>query len=284
MILYPNCKINIGLNVVGRRPDGYHDIETVFFPVKGLTDRLEIRCTDDRDIYFVSEGIDVDCPSEDNLIVRTYRLFEKRYGISGINVRFQKNIPFGAGLGGGSSDAAHTAKALNELFNLNLSKEQLKADLTTIGADCAFFIENRPCFAQGIGNLLTPIDLSLDRFHLVLVKPELSVSTRLAYSGIVPQKPQLPVSRLIQLPVEQWKDHIRNDFEYTVFPQFPMLSTIKTALYELGAAYASMSGSGATVFGLFEHNKTPDETILRDAFNGCFIYSEKTSAYTFPQY
>ena len=266
MILYPNCKINLGLRVIRKRPDGYHDLETVFVPIYGLHDELEVRPNPNpslkgRESYIVfeQEGIAVDCPAEDNLIVKCYHLFKAKYPqIGSISVRFKKNIPFGAGLGGGSSDAAHMAIALNELFELGLTKEELAAAVKPLGADCPFFIYNTPCYAEGIGDQLTPIDLDLKGIRIVLIKPEEGVSTREAYSGIKPYPiPSLKERALGDLGNLGSLGDLYifiNDFEATVFPLHPQIAAIKKRLLDAGAFYASMSGSGSTVFGLFEND------------------------------
>ena len=249
MILYPNCKINMGLRVVRKREDGYHDLETIFVPIYGLHDELEIEhtCSMTNDIVLEQEGIAVDCKPEDNLIVKCYRNMQAKYPqIGGVNVRFKKNIPFGAGLGGGSSDAAHMAIALNELFELGLSKEQLAAEVAPLGADCAFFVYNVPCFAEGIGDILTPIDLDLKGTRIVMIKPEEGVSTKEAYSGIKVTGDGLQVTG-------DFSQYI-NDFEATVFPHHPIIAQIKKRLLDAGAYYASMTGSGSTVFGFFKHD------------------------------
>ncbi len=191
MVLYPNCKLNIGLRVVRKREDGYHDLDTVFYPIYGLHDVLEVEKADA--LSFEQEGITVDCLPEDNLIIRCYRMLAAKYPqIGGVHIRFKKNIPFGAGLGGGSSDAAHMAIALNELFALGLTKEQLAQDVRALGADCPFFIYNTPCHAGGIGDILTPIDFSLSGLRLLMIKPDVAVSTREAYSGLKPTGALLP--------------------------------------------------------------------------------------------
>lgn len=265
MILYPNCKINLGLRVIRKREDGYHDLETVFVPIYGLHDELEIikkqNPQEESHITFTQEGIAVDCPAEDNLIVKCYHLFKAKYPqIGSISVRFKKNIPFGAGLGGGSSDAAHMAIALNELFGLGLTKEELAAEVKPLGADCPFFIYNTPCYAEGIGEQLTPIALDLKGLRIILIKPEEGVSTREAYSGIT-KHPE--VAGQIKSVLDQAKPvdvlsgeagPFVNDFEETVFPLHPQIATIKKRLLDAGAFYASMSGSGSTVFGLFEND------------------------------
>ena len=264
MILYPNCKINLGLRVIRKRPDGYHDLETVFVPIYGLHDELEVVINDEMSaatplndgLIFRQEGIAVDCPAEDNLIVKCYHLFKAKYPqIGAVAVRFKKNIPFGAGLGGGSSDAAHMAIALNELFELGLTKEELAAEVKPLGADCPFFIYNTPCYAEGIGDQLTPIDLDLNGIRIVLIKPNEGVSTREAYSGIKPYPiPSLKERALGDLGSLGDLDIFINDFEATVFPLHPQIAAIKKRLLDAGAFYASMSGSGSTVFGLFKND------------------------------
>ena len=263
MILYPNCKINLGLRVVRKRPDGYHDLETIFVPIYGLHDELEVQPIPDpslkgREIVrFEQEGIAVDCAPEDNLIVKCYRQMQAKYPqIGAVKVRFKKNIPFGAGLGGGSSDAAHMAIALNELFALGLSKEELAAEVATLGADCAFFVYNVPCFAEGIGDKLTPIELDLKGTRIVLIKPEEGVSTKEAYSGIqIKDNGQWTMDKNVSADlIAQNYELLVNDFEATVFPLHPIIGEIKKRLLDAGAYYASMSGSGSTVFGLFKND------------------------------
>ena len=264
MLLYPNSKINLGLRVIRKREDGYHDIETIFVPIYGLHDELEVRPNPNpsikgREFEFTQEGITVDCEAEDNLIIKCYRLFKAKYPkVGNVAIRFKKNIPFGAGLGGGSSDAAHMAIALNELFKLGLSQEQLAAEVAVLGADCPFFIYNRPCFAEGIGDKLSPVELDMKGIRIVLIKPDEGVSTREAYSGIT-RHPE--VAGQIKSVLCQAKPVCTllgeaglfvNDFEETVFPGHPVIAAIKKRLLNAGAFYASMSGSGSTVFGLFK--------------------------------
>ena len=245
MILYPNCKINLGLRVVRKRDDGYHDLETIFVPIYGLHDELEVVAAPS--FSFEQEGITVDCKAEDNLIVKCYRQMQAKYPqIGNVAIHFKKNIPFGAGLGGGSSDAAHMVIALNELFALGLSKEQLAQEVSVLGADCAFFVYNVPCFAEGIGDKLTPIDLDLKGTRIVMIKPEESVSTKEAYSGITVTGIGLRVTG-------DFSQYI-NDFEATVFPLHPIIADIKKRLLDAGAYYASMSGSGSSVYGLFKND------------------------------
>lgn len=273
MLLYPNAKINLGLNVIERRPDGYHNLETVFLPI-ALHDELEILPNSTQTIDFrQTDGFQLDCDDTDNLIVRTCRLFQDKYGIPGVTVRFKKFIPFGAGLGGGSSDAAHTAIALNKLFDLHLTTEQLIADVSRLGADCAFFILNRPCYAEGIGDRLTPIELDLSGYAFALVKPDVHISTKMAYSGIRPMRPEHNLRDLLRRPVNEWKDFVINDFEASVFTQFPVIADIKKQLYTMGAAYVSMTGSGAGVFAFFP-NQSYDKNALHQAFADFFIFAE----------
>ena len=283
MILFPNCKINIGLRVVRKREDGYHDLQTIFYPVMGLHDELEVLPLHNATpplhnstqplhnstqplhnatqplhnaTQFIQEGLAVDCPAEDNLIIKCYRHMRAKYPqIGDVCIRFKKNIPFGAGLGGGSSDAAHMAIALNELFALGLSKEQLAAEVRVLGADCPFFVYNTPCYAEGIGDILTPIPLDLSGLRLIMIKPHCGVSTREAYAGIrLSNGSDLSnvsdLSALLSRAV--------NDFEQTVFPLHPEIGVIKQRLLDAGAVYAAMSGSGSTVFGLFT---TPSTTL-----------------------
>lgn len=261
MFLYPNCKINLGLRVVRKRPDGYHDLETVFYPVYDLHDDLEITPSDE--FLFEQEGITVDCDINDNLIVKCYRMMQSHYPqVGNVHIRFRKNIPFGAGLGGGSSDAAHTALALNELFNLGLTKSRLAALIRPLGADCPFFIYNTPCYAEGIGDELSPIPLSLNGLRLILIKPDdIAVSTREAYSGIIlhPEATGNIFHALQQhTPIINLFPLLHNDFEQTVFPLHSDLAKIKEQLLSADALYVSMSGSGSTIFALFDGANTQD--------------------------
>ena len=251
MLLYPNCKINIGLRVVRKREDGYHDLETIFYPVYGLHDELEVERVDD--FEFIQEGLAVDCPAEDNLIIKCYLRMRNKYPkVNSVRIRFRKNIPFGAGLGGGSSDASHMAIALNEIFALGLSKEQLAEEVRELGADCPFFIYNTPCYAEGIGDKLSPIPLDLSGLRLVMIKPDCGVSTKEAYAGIKPKG----CSKLANMAQDRSNlfHAAYNDFEDTVFVVHPEIGEIKQRLLDAGAVYAAMSGSGSTVFGLFEND------------------------------
>ena len=277
MVFYPNCKINIGLRIVRKREDGYHDLETIFYPVYGLHDELEVVPSLDG-LSFIQEGLAVDCPAEDNLILKCYHRMRANYPqIGDVHIRFKKNIPFGAGLGGGSSDAAHMAIALNQLFHLGLTQQQLAAEVRPLGADCPFFVYNTPCYAEGIGDELTPISLDLSGLRLVMIKPNCSVSTKEAYAGII-RHPEVE-GQIKTALTEGWSfDAMRplliNDFEQTVFPLHPEIAEIKQRLLHAGALYAAMSGSGSTVFGLFNNDSESHSSIqlLHDEFGEMLIF------------
>lgn len=259
MKLYPNCKINIGLRVVRKREDGYHDLETIFYPVYGLHDELEVEKAEE--FAFHQDGLVVDCSPTDNLIYKVYQRMQTHFPqIGNVKITFKKNIPFGAGLGGGSSDAAHMAIALNEIFQLGLTKEQLAEEVRPLGADCPFFVYNTPCYAEGIGDELTPISLDLSGLRLVMIKPHCGVSTKEAYGGIIPKGTSKVLNNLKDLKVLNVLNDLTilsaltNDFEETVCKVHPEIAEIKQRLLDSGAVYAAMSGSGSTVFGLFQHN------------------------------
>lgn len=255
MITFPNAKINLGLRITERRPDGYHNLETIFYPIH-LEDALEVvPLKDNKQEYDLKiTGTPIDGTPEDNLVVRAYRLLKQDFDLPPIHIYMYKHIPLGAGLGGGSSDAAFMIKLLNEKFALGMTTGQMEAYASRLGADCAFFIQDRPVLATGIGNEFTPIDLSLKGMYIVLVKPTVSVSTREAYAGVTPQRPDVPLTTLIRRPIEEWRDCIANDFEPSVFRAYPEIAAIKDKLYDMGAVYASMSGSGSTVYGIFRES------------------------------
>ena len=255
MITFPNAKINLGLRITERRPDGYHNLETIFYPIH-LEDALEVvPLKDNKQEYDLKiTGTPIDGTPEDNLVVRAYRLLKQDFDLPPIHIYMYKHIPLGAGLGGGSSDAAFMIKLLNEKFALGMTTGQMEAYASRLGADCAFFIQDRPVLATGIGNEFTPIDLSLKGMYIVLVKPSVSVSTREAYAGVTPQRPEVPLTTLIRRPIEEWRDCIANDFEPSVFRAYPEIAAIKDKLYDMGAVYASMSGSGSTVYGIFRES------------------------------
>lgn len=253
MLTFPNAKINLGLNIVEKRPDGYHNLETIFYPIP-LQDALEITPLDscDKKYKLVQSGLQIAGDEEHNLVVKAYMLLDKQYHLPPVEINLLKHIPFGAGLGGGSADAAFMLKLLNQQFNLGLNTPQLEEYAAQLGADCAFFIENKPTFAEGIGNIFSPVELSLKGYQLLLVKPDVFVSTRDAFAQIKPKRPSVSLLDVIKLPVEEWRDCMVNDFEESVFPQFPAIAHVKAKLYEMGAIYVSMSGSGSSVFALFK--------------------------------
>ena len=256
MLLFPNCKINLGLRIVRKREDGYHDLETIFYPVCGLHDELEVEPAEE--FAFLQDGLVVDCLPTDNLIYKVYKRMQEHFPqIGNVKITFKKNIPFGAGLGGGSSDAAHMAIALNEIFALGLTREQLAEEVRPLGADCPFFIYNTPCYAEGIGDQLTPISLDLSGLRLVMIKPACGVSTKEAYGGIIPKGTSKVLNNLKDLKVLNdltILSALTNDFEETVCKVHPEIAEIKQRLLDAGALYAAMSGSGSTVFGLFQNN------------------------------
>lgn len=256
MILYPNAKINIGLNVTEKRVDGYHNLETVFYPIK-LCDVLEVNiATNGNKTSFEMSGIPIDGATDDNIVLKAYYLLQTEFDLPPVNIYLEKNIPLGAGLGGGSADAAFMLKALNRLFELNLTDTELENFASKLGADCPFFIKNKPVFATGIGNVFSPIQFSLKGYWLLLIKPDIHISTAVAYSNVKVAKPLVSIPELLHSQPETWKGKITNDFEISVFKQFPEIEEIKDVLYRMGAKYASMSGSGASVYGIFDKEPT----------------------------
>lgn len=257
MITFPNAKINLGLHIVERRPDGYHNLETVFYPLLSLQDALEVVPQDnyqpgDDKIKFHQSGLQIAGDVESNLVVRAYRLLDGEFDLPPVEAYLIKKIPSGAGMGGGSSDAAFMLRMLNELFRLGLSREALEERAARLGADCAFFIANAPTFAEGIGNLFSPIELNLDDYEIRIEKPDVFVSTRDAFARIHPCRPEHDLREIIKRPVKEWKSVLKNDFEKSVFPRFPEIAAAKQRMYDAGAVYAAMSGSGSAVFGIFK--------------------------------
>lgn len=253
MINFPNAKINIGLNITERRTDGYHNLETIFYPVK-ITDALEI--VEAAELSFESSGLDIPGRMEDNLCVKGYHLLKKDFDIPPVKIHLAKHIPIGAGLGGGSADAAFFIQLMNDKFDLGISIEQQLNYARKLGADCAFFIENKPVFAFDKGDEFETIKLDLSAYQIVLVMPDVHISTAEAYSGVKPAMVKQSLIELIHAPIAEWRQFIKNDFENSVFKNHVEIRGVKAALYEAGALYASMSGSGASVFGIFD--KTPD--------------------------
>lgn len=273
MITFPCAKINLGLNIVSKRPDGYHNLETVFYPIP-LTDALEIKYMDEK---FPSEspcdlkitGNDVDCNEEDNLVIKAYQLLAADFQLPRVHAHLVKRIPTQAGLGGGSSDAAYMIRLLDERFRLNIGIPEMERYAAKLGADCAFFITADPSYAEGIGDVLMPADVpgaGLGGYYLAVVKPSVAVSTRDAYAAIVPKTPAKCCRDIVRQPIETWKDELVNDIEAPIFAMHPELAAIKQSLYDAGAVYAAMSGSGSALFGIFREQPTG----LEKEFEGMF--------------
>ena len=273
MITFPCAKINLGLNIVSKRPDGYHNLETVFYPIP-LTDALEIKYMDEK---FPSEspcdlkitGNDVDCNEEDNLVIKAYQLLAADFQLPRVHAHLVKRIPTQAGLGGGSSDAAYMIRLLDERFRLNIGIPEMERYAAKLGADCAFFITADPSYAEGIGDVLMPADVpgaGLGGYYLAVVKPSVAVSTRDAYAAIVPKTPAKCCRDIVRQPIETWKDELVNDFEAPIFAMHPELAAIKQSLYDAGAVYAAMSGSGSALFGIFREQPTGLEKELEGMF------------------
>ncbi len=269
MISFPSAKINIGLNIVGKRMDGFHNIETIFYPVQ-WNDVLEIvRDADEKNsVKFKGSGIKMYGKDQQNLCVRAFHLLAERHNLSSVKMHLHKIIPIGAGLGGGSSDAAFTLMLLNKLFELKISDDKLQEYASELGSDCSFFMRNKPVYASGKGDVFEEIKLDLKKYFVVLVKPKVHVSTAEAYRSVVPAKPTASLKELIKLPVDKWKDTISNDFEKTIFEKFAVIKNVKTKLYKYGAIYSSMSGSGSTVYGIFKEEKKLDAS-----FRNCVVWS-----------
>jgi 4-diphosphocytidyl-2-C-methyl-D-erythritol kinase len=255
MITYPNAKINIGLHIIEKRPDGYHNIETVFYPVE-LFDILEINPAEGKQDQYEFTGIDTGCANENNICVKAVNLMRKHYKIPPVNLHLHKQIPHGTGLGGGSSDAAFTLTALNTMFNLALPDEKLEELALVLGSDCPFFIRNKPALAKGRGEELSPLSLNLDNYTIKFAFPGFNISTAHAYSKVKPATPARKLAELIELPVKEWKGKIVNDFEKAMAGDFQQIDRIITKFYREGAIYSSLSGSGSAVYGVFEKEKT----------------------------
>lgn len=252
MKIKANCKINLGLDILCRRADGYHEIETVMLPVRGLYDELELDRTPERGARFESRGLAIDCPPEANLCLRAARLMHERYGVDGIRILLDKRVPFGAGLGGGSSDATAVVLAIDRLFELRLPEAELIDCAAALGSDTAFFVRNTPQLCTGRGERMEPVDLRLEGLWIVLVKPETHISTREAYAGVQPHRPQHPLRERLAQGIDRWQTTVRNAFEPHLFAAHPELAAIKERLLAAGARYAAMSGSGSTIYGLFD--------------------------------
>jgi len=271
VVLYPPAKINIGLSIIGKRPDGFHNIETVFYPIQ-LCDCLTVEAAGaDAVCQFVFSCNGIELPDNEihnNLCCKAYRLLNADCDLPPVSIHLHKAIPVGAGLGGGSSDAAYTLQALDSLFQLKIPGEELARYASLLGSDCVFFLHGKPAFGTEKGDHLQPVSLSLAGYHLLLVKPPVFVNTTDAYSSVTPQKPKRHLPELLQAPVNEWRHTVFNDFELSVFKKFPEIGRIKEKLYHEGAVYASMSGSGSTVYGIFD--KKTDE--VAKLFPDCFVW------------
>jgi len=253
MIAFPNAKINIGLNIVEKRKDGFHSIESIFYPIFDLVDVLEIiELKENSNPQFSSSGISIPGEATSNLCLKAYNLLKKDYDIPSVAIHLHKVIPIGAGLGGGSSDAAFTLKLLNNIFKLNLSDDILIQYARKLGSDCAFFIKNKPVFAFGKGDEFEEISLSLSNYKIKIEYPNIHIGTAEAYNGVIPSVSKLQLKEIINKPINSWKKSIKNDFESSIFLNYPEIKQLKLKFYKEGAIYASMTGSGSAVYGIFE--------------------------------
>ena len=274
MITFPCAKINLGLNIVSERPDGYHDLETVFYPIP-LCDALEVKNMDEQFPSAVScdlkvTGNAVECDEQKNLVVRAYELLARDFDLPRVHAHLYKQIPSQAGLGGGSSDGAFMIRLLDERFRLNIGIAEMERYAAQLGADCAFFITAEPSYATGIGNILAPADGpkgNLHGYYIAIVKPDIAVSTREAYQQIVPKQPAKCCRDIVRQPIETWREELINDFEAPAFAQHPILADIKEKLYDMGALYAQMSGSGSAMFGIFREKPEGIATEFANMFN-----------------
>lgn len=276
MIAFPIAKVNLGLNVVEKRPDGYHNLETVFYPVP-IKDVLEIQLMDAAfpsayDCDLKVTNMDIEGDEQRNLVVRAYQLLKADFPtLPRIHAHLWKGIPTQAGMGGGSSDCAYMIRLLNESFHLQLTDGQMIAYAARLGADCAFFIKSTPCYAEGIGERMTPIRLDLTGWHIGIVRPDIPVPTKEAFSRIRPHYPERNCREVVSQAVETWRDGLTNDFEESVFALHPEIGAVKEQLYDMGATYAAMSGSGSALFGLFREEPAALQQTFPDMFTSVFI-------------
>ena len=273
MIVFPNCKINLGLNIIRKREDGYHDVETVFYPIQ-INDVLEIIQSETKDsiegVQFTSSGLTINGNTSGNLCVIAYQLLKKDFpSLPSVKMHLHKHIPMGAGLGGGSADGAFALKLLNDKFKLNLSKDQLINYALQLGSDCPFFILNKACHATGRGEILNPIEIDLSNYSFALIHPGIHIATPWAFQQIKPCVKEKTIAEIIKTPIHSWKETLINDFEKAVFEAYPNLKKIKNELYQQGAIYASLSGSGSSLFGIFPkgHTLQPAPTFDAKSFN-----------------
>lgn len=250
MIRTSHCKINIGLQILSKRSDGFHELSTIMYPIVQVGDLVELRAGSSNE--FFSSGIIVDCPSDKNLCMKALRLMQERYGIPPSGVWLHKQIPFGAGLGGGSANAVAVLKLANDEFGLGLSDIILCDLAAELGSDTPFFVDQKPALATSRGEVLSPIDIDLGQYYIYIVKPDIAISTALAYSGVTPKQSEIELTEAVKLPVQNWKEMVKNDFEDHLFVKFPKLKQIKEELYQKGALFASLSGSGSAIYGIFD--------------------------------
>ncbi len=267
MVVFPNVKINLGLFVTEKRPDGFHNIETVMLPVP-MNDALEMVVTEDKKFDFIITGREIPGNARENLCCRAWEMLQNDFGLPPVIIHLHKVTPIGAGLGGGSSDGAFTIKLINQLFELGLTTPTMEDYAKRLGSDCAFFINNQPVFAFEKGDRLEPISLDLSGVFIVVVKPDIHISTSEAYSAIECSPPKVALKTVLQKPVKIWREYVTNDFEHSIFKAAPVVGQIKSKLYEMGAVFALMSGSGSAVYGLFEY-----EVDLKEQFQDCFYWS-----------
>ncbi|MBO7144069.1 MAG: 4-(cytidine 5'-diphospho)-2-C-methyl-D-erythritol kinase [Salinivirgaceae bacterium] len=273
MIVRPNAKINIGLNIVEKRADGFHNLESLMVPF-GLTDELKLtenKRHGAKKFELVIDGLPVDGSLDTNLVSRAYHLINADYSLPPVRVVLKKQIPMGAGLGGGSADGAFTITALNKMFDINLSVEAMQRYAAMLGSDCALFVENKPAFATSRGEVLKPVNINLKGYSILIVKPDVHVNTAQAYKLLTPHRPEIPITDLLDKKPEEWRGKMVNDFEEPIFKMHPILNDIKAAMYGAGAAYASMSGSGSAIYGLFAGK--PD--VGKFGFVNCFFWEGK---------
>ena len=271
MICFPNCKINLGLYITDKRPDGYHNIETIFYPVS-LCDILEV--VESSKTEFTTSGNIIPGNIDSNLCIKTYNILKEKFDLPPVKIHLHKVIPTGAGLGGGSADAAFMIKLLNDIFSINMNVEQMQEIAGKLGSDCAFFIQNKAVFATDKGDVFYKLKIDLSKYFILLVKPDLHISTIEAYSLIKPKKPSVSLANIDVSKIDEWKNNIKNDFEKVILKKFPEVKNIKEKMYNAGAVYASMSGSGSAVYGIFEN-----EIDLKNLFKNCFIWQGKLKQY-----
>jgi 4-diphosphocytidyl-2-C-methyl-D-erythritol kinase len=278
MVTFPNCKINLGLNIIGKRIDGYHDLETIFYPIqiKDAVEIIESRNTQHSilskgalsgNLQCAMSGLPIDGDIENNLCVKAYQLIKKDFpGLPAVMFHLHKVIPIGAGLGGGSADGAFTLKLLNTKFDLGLTEEELIGYALQLGSDCPFFIRNKPCFATGRGEKLELVNVDLTGYKFIIIHPGIHVNTAMAFSNIKACYPARPVKEIVQQPLISWKNELKNDFEEPLFSKHPEIKKLRDDLYDKGAVYASLTGSGSAVYGIFERDQSIDITCPRHFF------------------